>query len=233
MRLSRSQVDKAGRLLRRMHRGDGTMTPEKYEEAMCIVTDFRASHYTPLVTANNGLRSMLRTADVDGRVTQRLKRSRTIVDKLVRQPTMALSKMQDIGGCRVVCEDIAQLRRLEERIRQVRPPRSVYDYIQQPKKGGYRALHLVVSYDERLIEIQLRTGRMHIWAVYQELVGTLLDTDLKSGVGPSEILEYMNLLSRAIALKEDSGHVETALIEQLTLARQRALPLLGRDRQIR
>ena len=206
------------------------MTPEEFQAAMRIVTDFRASHYTPLVTANNGLRSMLRTADVDGRVTQRLKRSRTIVDKLVRQPTMALSRMQDIGGCRVVCEDITQLRRLEERILQVRPPRSVYDYIHQPKDSGDRALHLVVVYDERLIEIQLRTGWMHYWAVYQELAGTLLDSDLKSGVGPPEMLEYMNLLSKAIAFKEDSGRVETALNEQFTAARQRALPLLSKDR---
>jgi hypothetical protein len=34
-------------------------------------------------------------------VTQRLKRFATIVDKLRRQPTMALSRMEDIGGARV------------------------------------------------------------------------------------------------------------------------------------
>ena len=223
---SKSQVNKAGRLLRKMHRGERLLSWEEFRAAMDVLLMFRASHSAPLAKANNGLRSMLVTANLDGRPTQRLKRVRTIIDKLVRQPTMALANMQDIGGCRVVCADISQLRQLEERVRLSRPPRFEYDYICNPKPSGYRGLHLVVTYDERLIEIQLRTGPMHDWAVTQERIGTRLGVDLKSSVGPPEVLKLMELLSQAMALEEQAESVDQKLANEIKRARQLALSLL-------
>ena len=35
-------------------------------------------------------------------VSQRMKRVPTIIDKLLREPTLLLSRMQDIGGCRAM-----------------------------------------------------------------------------------------------------------------------------------
>lgn len=152
--ITRSQVTKAGRLLRKMHQGSGSLPPEQVRWALDVLVQFRASHSTPLTKANNGLRSMLATEGIQGRPTQRLKRVPTIIDKLVRHPTMALPKMQDIGGCRAVCTDIEQLRRLERRIRITRPPVKVYDYISKPKSSGYRAVHLSPA-----------NGSYHIWKV--------------------------------------------------------------------
>ena len=134
--------------------------------------------------------------------------------------------MQDIGGCRVVCADISQLRQLEERVRLSRPPRFEYDYICNPKPSGYRGLHLVVTYDERLIEIQLRTGPMHDWAVTQERIGTRLGVDLKSSFGPPEVLKLMELLSQAMALEEQAESVDQKLANEIKRARQLALSLL-------
>ncbi len=224
--LSKSQVDKAGRPLRRMQTGDLTPTVSQVESAMEVLTAFRASHYAPLGKANNGLRSMLRTIGINGKVTQRLKRSRTILSKLVRQPTMALSNMQDIGGCRVVCSDIDDIRSLANRIREFRPPRSEYDYIQNPKQSGYRAIHLVMTCSGRLIEIQLRTVPMDEWATVQERVGAALDIDLKSGEGPPELIRLMRLVSKVIALEEDARSASPELAEQIGAARQRVLALL-------
>lgn len=201
-------------------------TREALRNAVDVLMEFRASHSTPLTKANNGLRSMMATAGVDGRPTQRLKRVPTIIDKLVRYPSMALVKMQDIGGCRAVCADIAQLRRLEQRVRRSRPPVSEFDYINKPKPSGYRAVHLVVEYDGRLIEIQLRTGPMDEWAVVQERVGDWIGTDLKSGKGPSEVLELMKLLSVAIALEEQSESIDKELVNEIKTTRQKALSFL-------
>ncbi len=203
-----------------MHQGEGLVSSGQVKSALDILVAFRASHSTPLTKANNGLRSMMATEGIQGRPTQRLKRIPTIVDKLLRQPTMALPKMQDIAGCRVVCSDIAELRRLDARVRRNRPPSKVYDYIDEPKQSGYRAVHLVVSYDARLIEIQLRTQLMHAWAVLQESVGTLLDIDLKSGHGPPEVLEYMKLLSRELELIEDSEALHPEMPERVKAASQ-------------
>lgn len=226
MTLSKSQINKAGRLLRKVRQGERTATLDELRNAMDVLKRFRASHSTPLTKANNGLRSMMATVGVAGRPTQRLKRVPTIIDKLVRERTMALASMQDIGGCRVVCSDLSQLRRLEERIRRRRPPVADKDYIRDPNPSGYRALHLIVTYDHRLIEVQLRTGPMDEWANAQERVGDWLETDLKAGVGPPELLKLMRLLSVAIAIEEQAETVDATMVEEIKIARRQALSFL-------
>lgn len=217
---SKSQITKAGRTLRKWRQGTGSYSAEQISSALHTINQFRASHSTPLTTANNGLRSMMATEGIQGRPTQRLKRVTTIVDKLIRFPGMALPNMQDIAGCRVVCSNMDELRRLEARVRSNRPPSKAYDYISQPKASGYRAVHLVVVYGERQIEIQIRTELMHAWAVLQESVGALLNVDLKSGFGPCEVLDHMMLLSQSVALTENSEPVPTDLSEQVRVSSQ-------------
>lgn len=77
---------------------------------------------------------------------------------------MALGKMGDIGGCRAVLDSVDEVRRVEARLRKNRPPVDCRDYIVTPKESGYRAVHLVVVYGERRIEVQLRIRFMHEWA---------------------------------------------------------------------
>ena len=98
---SKSQAKKAGSNLRKYFRGE--LTDEAvYHEALDTMESWRRAHYKPLVSANNGLRARARALGIDAEVTQRLKRSQTILDKLKREPTLDLSRMQDIGGCRAV-----------------------------------------------------------------------------------------------------------------------------------
>jgi len=170
---------------------------------------------------------MAKTEGISARPTQRLKRIPTIIDKLERQPKMQLARMQDVGGCRVVCADLDEVRRLAKRLRKNRPPKQESDYIAHPKESGYRGLHIVVQYDNRMIEVQLRTPPMHEWAVTQERIGARLGVDLKSGVGPEPILEYMRLASKAIALEEIGDQVDTELRSQLAESRQSAGPFLS------
>jgi len=222
---SNSQINKAGRILRKMHHGKEAFSAEQFQWAFEILSRFRWSHAIPLLKADQEIQSLLLADEITSRPTQRLKRVPTIIDKLIRYPTMALAKMQDIGGCRVVRSDVATLRRLERRIRLSRLPFKTYDYIRKPKPTGYRAVHLVVAYDERLIEIQLRTAPMDEWATAQERVGALLNTDLKSGKGPPEVLDTMQLLSEVIALEEQTQSPDAKLPEKLQTA-LRALLLL-------
>lgn len=69
--------------------------------------------------------------------------------------------MQDIGGCRAVLASIDEVRRVEARLRKSRPPVGYSDYVTTPRSSGYRGVHLVVVYDGRRIEVQLRTLVMH------------------------------------------------------------------------
>lgn len=112
-----------------------------------------------------GLRSVVKTEQCEVEVSQRLKRIPTIIDKLVREPTMQLANMQDIGGCRAVLNSFDEVRRVQRRLSKNRPPLRVSDYIAEPRASGYRGVHVVVQYDGRPVEVQLRTQAMHEWAI--------------------------------------------------------------------
>src|SRR5579875_916615 len=109
---SSSQVDKAGSRLRRWLRGE--LTDEgQIDRAFEVMLAFRAAHARPLATANMGLRSMVSSGGCSVEVSQRLKGVPTIVNKLIREPTLALSRMQDIGGVRAVLGSVGEIRRVE------------------------------------------------------------------------------------------------------------------------
>lgn len=118
---SNSQVKKAGSTVRKFMRGE-ISDYDRVNVALDVIYDFRAAHQLPMTKANNGLRSMIRTEGAQIEVSQRLKRFATIIDKLEREPTLALNSMQDIGGVRAVLADIDEVRRVEARLRRNRTP---------------------------------------------------------------------------------------------------------------
>lgn len=118
--LTNSQVDKAGRSLRKYLRGE-MVENTALDAAVEILLRFRAAHQYPLGKATMGLRSVVKTercSRVD--VSQRLKRTPTIVDKLEREPTLSLARMQDVGGCGAVLGSIEELRGRTRRTAQSR-----------------------------------------------------------------------------------------------------------------
>lgn len=146
--ISKSQVDKAGSRIRKFLRGE-LNDDVQLDHAFRVMDAFRAAHQYPLAKANNGLRSMIETEKCPVEVSQRLKRFVTIIDKLQREPTLALSKMQDIGGCRAILGSVEEIRRVEHRLKRRRPVVGYSDYITHPRESGYRGVHVVV--EQRLI----------------------------------------------------------------------------------
>jgi putative GTP pyrophosphokinase len=196
-----------------------------------VLHDFRAAHGYPPQKARMGLQSMCRTAGVSAEVSQRLKRHRTIIDKLVRYPKMRLESMQDVAGCRAVMPQVRDVRAVQRRWAQrpgrvVRPP---YDYIAHPKDSGYRGVHLIVQYDGFVVEVQLRTRLQHEWAITVERVGSRIAADLKSGAGPEPVLAFFELVSEAMALEEGGLEVPATLTDSIARARAEALPLMSRS----
>lgn len=206
---SKSQIKKAGSTIRKYYRGEVDI--DAAVEALQLVEEWRAAHYVPLVSANNGLRSRAKTAGVEAEVTQRLKRRQTILDKVQREPTLDLSRMQDIGGCRAVVASIDDLRRLEARIKNGRiPVIGGADYIKSPRQSGYRGVHVVVEYQERQIEIQLRTEVMHAWALAAENYSGVLGENLKQD-GTHPIQLFLATASEMMALQETGQEVPDEL----------------------
>jgi putative GTP pyrophosphokinase len=229
LNLTKSQIDKAGRTLRRWLRED--VGADEALQAIPIVLAYRAIHQYPLTKATMGLRSMVRSEGCRIEVSQRLKRLNTIIDKLVREPTMALSTMQDIGGCRAVLSSIEELWRVEHRLKRNRPPLGYADYITRARSSGYRAVHVIVGYpdrngESRAIEVQLRTQTMHEWAIAVERLSGRRKEDLKSGQGPAEVLELLSAVSEAMATEERGEVVPRDLLSRMAHLRRAAVPYL-------
>jgi putative GTP pyrophosphokinase len=228
--LTNNQIDKAGRVLRKWMRG-GDASPGEIDAAIEILLRFRAVHQYPLGKATMGLRSVVKTERCRRvEVSQRLKRAPTIVDKLEREPTLSLPRMQDIGGCRAVLDSIDELRRVEARLKKNRPPAGYADYIKQPRSSGYRGVHLVVRYDdyqgiERRIEVQLRTLVMHEWAITVERLSGRIGQNLK-GDGKHAVQELLAAISHAMALEEEGMTVDASLLTEMDELRRRAAPYL-------
>lgn len=222
---SDSQVKKAGSTLRKFLRGD-PVDEAKVDRAVVTINAFRAAHQYPLTKANMGLRSMVNSSGCEVEVSQRLKRFTTIVDKLLREPTLALNNMQDIGGCRAILRDVEEIRRVEARIRRRRPPVGYKDYITAPRSSGYRGIHLIVQYDGRSIELQLRTKIMHAWAITVERQSARMGVNLK-GDGSHAVQELMAAISEALAIEEAGNVVPLHLQEEISRLRQLAAPHLG------
>jgi ppGpp synthetase/RelA/SpoT-type nucleotidyltranferase len=95
---SKSRVNRAGD---RIRAGEATA------EDLSVVEDWRAAHRAVLNTFQAILRE--RARDAGAKVAQRHKRRRTIVDKLSRLPSMNLSRMDDVAGCRLIFRRIKDL----------------------------------------------------------------------------------------------------------------------------
>lgn len=240
---SNKRVDKAGRRLRRSLTGRTTgLDPEVLEEDKHVVNAFRSSHRQPMNAASMGLRSFVRTAKCrEPSISQRLKRWESLSTKLVAQPTLALSRMQDIAGCRAVLADLDEIRRVQQRIEKNRPVLSVVDYISHPKASGYRGVHVVVEYGgtggkypPRPVEIQLRTKWMHEWAITVEQMTALLapvesgPVDLKRGIGLQEALDLLSVISEVMAARELAVEAGSDTLKRLEAARAAYVAYLRR-----
>ncbi|MGH7686382.1 MAG: RelA/SpoT domain-containing protein [Candidatus Dormibacteria bacterium] len=230
---TRSQVNRAGETLRSWIRGEIDDEPA-IERALRIALAYRALHAYPLTKATMGVRSVIGTERCRLEVSQRLKRMTTILDKLRREPTIRLAQMQDIAGCRAVLADIAELRRVERRLKKNRPPLRYSDYISSPRGSGYRSVHVVVGYpdeegEQRAVEVQLRTQTMHEWAITVERLSGQLRDDLKSGRGPAPLLEWLAAVSEAMAIEESGNTVPPALHQRIGQLRLAAAPSLAHN----
>ncbi|MBP0003055.1 MAG: hypothetical protein J7642_04925 [Cyanobacteria bacterium SBC] len=143
-------------------------------------------------------------------MAQRLKRMPSIIGKLKRFPEMQLSRMQDIGGCRVVVEKKSDMDILQKAPQSKKSIlKKTYDYINNPKNSGYRGIHLIYQIENsrepgiRLIEVQLRTYVQHSWATAVEICGTFLNQQLKAEQGDNKWLYFFKLVSFLLADSEN------------------------------
>ena len=213
---SKSQVQRAGKTL--------ITYPEnsnEYNDAVAIINNWRAAHAFPLNTVKILLVKKAAEIEPEATVVQRLKRLESIKGKLLlakdRGSSTNLARMQDIGGCRVIFDELDSVYTLVSCLERLNPKRFTHklvgkdDYIISPKTSGYRGIHLVYQfnssrkreYNGLKIEIQIRTYLQHLWATSVEATAVITKTSLKSSIGPEEWLRFFALMSSIFAIIEN------------------------------
>lgn len=189
------------------------------EEALETIKQWRRAHSYPLYVVYQTLRNRATKIDSEAVVSSRLKRLPSIQAKLKRGAVHKLGEMQDFAGCRAVMENLDQvekLRRAYDSTRTTYRLKREYDYIARPKADGYRGRHLVVQfkpgsdYEGTMVEIQLRTQRMHQWSTAVEIVDTFKNSSLKGGAQVEGWSRFFLLTSALIALEEGTPVPEGA-----------------------
>lgn len=210
---SASQINKAGKII-----SDPELsTYEQFEQAIDLMNDWRSAHTIPLEGVLNDVRRIAGGVDPKVLIAERLKRLPSIVNKLQRNPQMALARMQDIAGCRAIVRDIGDVDvfwQASDAWRRSFKPEDIKaaNYIATPKPDGYRSLHFVVRYrstseetapyDGMRVEVQIRSALQHAWATAVEMASTYTNQDLKAGKGDEEWTRFFALMGSGIALQE-------------------------------
>ncbi len=211
---SKNQVNKAGEILV----APASYSVSEQDWADNVLANWRACHGYPINTFQATLRQKLKAIDKHAIVAQRLKRAPSIILKLQRFDGMQLARMQDIGGLRAVVNSVPKVRKLEAAYRNAEFKHvlsSSKNYIDEPKKDGYRSIHLIYRYVNDIappynglsLELQLRTRLQHAWATAVETMGTFLGQALKSGQGETEWRSFFSIAGAALAIVEGTAPV--------------------------
>ena len=235
---SRKQIDKAGKIL-----GERQTPENERNKALEVLDNWREIHKYPLHIFKKRLKTFAKEIDENSLTVQRLKRLNSIINKLKRvdesgKPSMKLSRMQDIAGCRVILKNVEFARKLygekyvKGKLKHIRLKKELQkeDYITYPKEDGYRSLHLVYKYKSNKegkkrynglqIEIQIRSKLQHLWATAIEVVDFFTGQGLKFNKGKKEWKNFFRLVSSSFALTEKTPLVPNTPTNQKELFSQ-------------
>ena len=195
---------------------------EEINSALEQVSNWKGAHNYPLSVFKKRLKRVSEKQDKNALSAQRLKRVSSILKKLKRRynnnkPTMKLTQMQDIAGCRVVMSNIKLATELYEKyylngdLKHKRVNEK--NYILYPKQDGYRSIHIIYKYKSDkgkdkynglLIEVQIRSKLQHLWATAVETVDFFTRQAIKSNLGEENWKIFFKLVSSAFAKLENT-----------------------------
>jgi ppGpp synthetase/RelA/SpoT-type nucleotidyltranferase len=182
--LTTSQINRLGR---RIRHGD-LIEPEDLD----LLQDLRAMNAEAMVEVQEALHR-----ELEVRPTSRLKTVGTILDKVKREPSMSLSRMQDIAGLRIVEEmDRIAQEEMARRVEGMYPGSKRTDRREMPSHG-YRAIHVVVPVNVCWVEVQIRTRLQDLWAQLVERLGDAWGRQIRYGGDPDDPQRHLGGITRA------------------------------------
>jgi ppGpp synthetase/RelA/SpoT-type nucleotidyltranferase len=187
------EINRLGETLR-----NGDISASAYRK----LAEFRESFHDSISTIYTYCCMVAETIEHDSLVVARLKRYSTIANKMTRFPSMKLSQLDDIAGCRIIFKDEASIYKFLATIQSNDEISilKVKDYIKEPRDSGYKSLHLIVSAqnNSRKVEIQVRTFEHHSWSTLVEITDTIFETKLKEESLPEDFFFALKALSKPI-----------------------------------
>lgn len=187
---------------------------EEIVRTFAVASSWRDSHVYPMRSVRMSLIHRMRKLEVSGFSASRPKSMASVRRKLRLQGTMKLDQINDLGGCRIVTDNIAgvwsMVRECADNF--PHPTRGrAYDYVSKGRPSGYRSYHVVFQFqskdheggfDGRRVELQVRTWLQHSWATAVEAVGLFRRENLKGEEGDPGWLRLFKLMSDEFALAE-------------------------------
>jgi putative GTP pyrophosphokinase len=196
--LSKTQVDRLGDRLRK-----GNIT----EADLRLLDQYRRSFTEAYEVVVEAIRN-----DLGLEPTGRPAKSTTSISDKLRRESIRLSQIQDIAGCRLIVPDIATQEPVVQSLTGLFEHTTVSDRREKPSHG-YRAVHVVVTSQVKLIEIQVRTELQQLWAELSEKCSDVIEPAVKYG-GGSELVK--TLLSTTSSLVEQHELIETEVASTVT-----------------
>ncbi len=185
------------------------------EESLEILSSWRSEHAYPLEKAVELVRSIANEIDRNSIIAKRLKRTASIIRKLERyKDTMKLSTMNDIGGCRIVLSNQKKVNKFIKFLTSSSIFKLRKDYIKEPKKDGYKSVHLIGEFANsegqiRKIELQVRTKIQHSWATALEIVDLFTQQSIKTNMGDAKWSSFFKHTSHQFGLLENNDFINS------------------------
>lgn len=214
---TKGEVNRAGDALR-LHSADSS----DLDHAIDIVDYWRQIHLEPLREMMEIIYGYSEGKSLP--VAGRVKKFDTIVDKLRRIPTVKLSTMYDIAGCRIVVENMVDLEELCSHLElsknydREKSIKKNYLVRPHPSMSGYRSKHLIFKFDalgcEKIlfVELQVRTRLQHLWSTAVELYDKARKTRMKFGESNPASWQFFRRASELIKCLETGEEVDAKKI---------------------
>ncbi len=142
--------------------------PDVYNQITEFLSARKLERRNYLRKVERAILNEARKAGLEIKVSARTKHIYSIYRKMkVRDKDLA--EIYDFLGVRILCNNIHECYHVLGLVHTLWPPieGTIKDYIAMPKGNGYQSLHTVVmAYQGRVIEIQIRTHEMHMRAEY-------------------------------------------------------------------
>ena len=181
--ISKTQIDRLGDRLKK-----GNIT-----EADLRLLDLYRRSFTPAYEIVVGTVRQ----DLALEPTGRPAKSTTSISEKLRRESIRLTQIQDIAGCRLTVTDIAEQDTVVQSLNDLFEKTIIVDRRQQPSHG-YRAVHVIASCLDKMIEIQVRTSLQHLWAELSEKLSDIVDPAIKYGAGNERVRTLLTLSSEVV-----------------------------------